>query len=101
MVDVDVDGPSWLLIDEGLGRLLIEVDDVWLLDGVIILGLLMLLGVLHLDDLLHRLLDRSDASHNRSWIPDSIITRTSGTSAMCSGIMIWLALVITVSASCS
>ena len=56
MVDVDIDGPGWLLIEEGPGRLLIEVDDVvWLLDGVIILGLLMLLGVLPLDDVLQRL----------------------------------------------
>ena len=101
VVDVNVDGPGWLLIEEGPGRLLVEVDDVWLLDGVIIFGLLMLLGVLLLDDLLRRLLDKRDASHNRSCMPDSIITGTSGTSAMCSGIMMWLASVITVSASCS
>ena len=53
-------------------------DLVWPFDGSVILVILLLIGVLFLDDLLQRLLNIWDVLHNRSWIPDSIITGCLG-----------------------
>ena len=50
-------------------------DLVWPFDGSVIL---VLIGVLLLDDLLQRLLNIRDVLNNRSWIPDSIITGCLG-----------------------